>query len=156
MKSIPLLVILVLMVGCGGPTKRCLVSPLSGTLVADGKPVEGAKVTRSYHSHWYNKHVEDVVRTDVKGYFEFKGAWKQAVVDVPHQPVIEQVVVVEYNGTNRTVMNLTKLNYESFGELKAVQFEDPAHGKDRLSEKEGKLYLKFDLNLEKVPIGKPR
>ena len=127
MKPIPLLVILVLMVGCGG--RRCLVSPLSGTLVADGKPVEGAKVTRRYHSHWYNKHVEDVVRTDAKGYFEFNDVWKRAPVNVPHQPVIEQVVVVEYNGTKHTVMNLTKLNYERFGELTAVQFEDPTHGK---------------------------
>src|SRR4029453_17070744 len=98
MKSIPLLIILVLMVGCGGPTKRCLVSPLSGTLVADGKPVEGAKVTRRYHSHWYNKHVEDVVRTDAKGYFEFKDAWKRAPVNVPHQPVIEKGGVVKQRG----------------------------------------------------------
>lgn len=144
--------VLVLFVGCGGPTTRCLVSPLSGTIVADGKPVEGAKVTRKYHSHWYNKEVEEVVHTNGEGFFEFKGAWKKALIDVVHQPVIQQLVIVEHNGTNCTVFDVPKLNYDVFGELKAVSQQD----KTRLSKQSGKLYFKYDLDLDKLPIGRPR
>src|SRR5437899_2930988 len=147
MKTLPLLVILVLFVGCGGPTSHCLVSPLSGTLVANGKPVAGAKVTRRYHSHWYKDQVEEVVRTDAKGYFEFKGAWKKAVVEVLHQPVIEEQVIVEHNSTNYTVLDVTKMNYDSFGELSDVSQQD----KSRLSKQDGRLYFKYDLDLDKVP-----
>jgi Domain of unknown function (DUF6795) len=150
MKTLPLLTILVLLVGCGGPTKRCLVSPLSGTLVANGKPVEGAKVTRKYHSHWYKNQVEEVVRTDAKGQFEFEGAWKRAAVDVLHQPVVEEQVIVERDGTNCTVLDVTKMNYDDFGELQDVSQKD----KSRLSKQEGRLCFKFDLDLDKVPIGR--
>lgn len=154
MKSILLFIFVLLLIGCGRPANRCLVSPLSGTLEANGKPVVGAKVTRRYHSHWYKDQVEDVVQTDAKGYFEFKGAWKKAVVDVLHQPVIEEQVIVEYSGTNYSVMEVTKMNYDSFGEMWAVQNQDPERGKDRLTKKDDKLYLKFDLVTEKVPIGR--
>jgi len=120
----------------------------------DGKPVEGAKVTRKYYSHWYKEHVETVTHTDTNGYFEFGGAWKHAIVGVLHQPVIEEEVVVEYNNTNHTVFEVAKMDYESFGELSAVQNRDREHGKDRLIKKDGKLFLKFDLDSDKVPIGR--
>lgn len=154
MKSLPLIVVVLLMAGCGGPVKRCLVSPLSGTIVTNGTPVAGATVTRKYHSDWYNKDVVTVTHTDDKGSFSFDGAWKKAAVDVLHQPVIHEEVIVEYNGTNQTVMDLTKMDYDSFGEVWAAGMQDPEHGKERLIKKDGKLYFKFDLSLEKVPIGR--
>lgn len=155
MKSILLLPFL-LLIGCGGPTKRCLVSPLSGKIVANGVPVEGAKVTRKYYSNWYADRVETVTVTDDKGHFAFEGAWKKALMNVPHQAVVHVEVIVENKGTNRTVLDLTKLSYANFGELQTVQDQDPERGKDRLKERDGKLYLEYDLELDKLPIGKPR
>lgn len=153
-KSLPYLIVLMLMIGCGDAKNRCLVSPLSGALVASGKPVDGAKVTRRYHSHWYNQQIEEVVRTDAKGYFVFPGAWKKAVINLPHQPVIQVTVVVEYHGTNRTVLDVGKMNYDALGELWTIQHLDPEREKDRLSKQDGRLHLKFDLDLDKVPIGR--
>ena len=152
MKFVPLFIVLLLIVGCGGPVKRCLVSPLAGTVSVDGKPVAGAKVTRKYYSHWYNEHVETVTHTDAKGYFEFAGVWKSAAVDVMHQPVIEEQVVVEHNSTNYTVLDVTKMNYDSFGELSDI----PDHDKAHLSKQDGKLCLKYDLDVDRVPIGQSR
>jgi hypothetical protein len=154
MKSIPFLFVLLPMIGCGGPAKRCLVSPLSGTIVANGKPVDGATVTRNYHSHWYKEDVETVTHTDANGNFEFDGAWKNAAVDVLHQPVVEEQIVVEHKGKTYTVFVVTKMNYECFGELSARGLRDPKDGKDRLSKQNEKLYLKYDLESDKIPIGR--
>ncbi len=152
MKALSLFFSLVLLVGCGGPTSRCLVSPLSGTLVANGKPVEGVKVTRRYHSHWYKDKVEEVAHTDDKGYFAFKGVWKRALIDVLHQPVVEEQLIVEHNQTNCVVLNLAKLNYDTFGELTSASEQD----KRRLTKQDGTLYFKYDLDLDKAPLGAPQ
>jgi hypothetical protein len=96
-----------------------------------------------------------VTHTDARGHFEFEGAWKRAVVDLLHQPVVHEEVFVEYNSTNHAVLDVTKMDYDSFGELYAVHLHDPSR-EDRLSKKNEKLYLKFDLDSDKAPIGRPR
>lgn len=152
MRFIPLFIVVLLMVGCGGPAKLCLVSPLSGTIITKGAPVEGAKVTLKYS---YKKEiVETVAYTDAKGYFQFEGVWKKVMVQIAHQPVIEQKVVVEHSGNSHTVLDVTKMDYDGFGEMWEVQYQDPKHGKDRLIKKDGRLYFTFDLGFEKVPIGR--
>ena len=148
MKSIPLFIVMLIVVGCSGPTKRCLVSPLSGTIVTNGMPVEGATVTRSYYSHWYDKQVVTVTQTDANGDFKFDGVWKKVLVGALHQPVIEEEMIVELNGKKYKVFNVIKMDYDTLSEISL--------DKKRLSQKAGKLYFKFDLDLEKSPIGRPQ
>jgi hypothetical protein len=154
MKQIPLFAALLLIVGCGPPVKRCLVSPLWGRIVSNGVPVVGATVTRKYYSHWYKEQVENVTHTDAGGYFDFDGAWKKAIADLLHQPVIEEKIVIESQGKVYTVLDVTKMDYDKFGELEHVQSEKAAPGKERLLNQDGKLYLRFDLALNNVPIGR--
>lgn len=151
---LPLVLIAVMITGCGGAKKRCLVSPMTGTLLANGKPVADAKVSLKHHSHWYAERVEEFAHTDANGRFEFKGAWKKALINVPHQPVIRIEVTAEYHGTNRLVLEIGKLNYELLGELTTLRQTDPEFEKSRLSSREQKLHLTFDLDRDQAPIGR--
>ncbi len=99
------------------PDVRWLASPLRGVVTLRGAPVANAKVTRSYHSHWYNERVENSAVTGVNGTFEFKGAWKVTAASFLHQPIIKIAVVVEHAGESFDVLSTTKMNYERFGEL---------------------------------------
>jgi hypothetical protein len=144
--------------GCG-PQNRCLVSPLTGTVIANGKPVIGATVTRRFHSLYYEKQVEAATKTDAQGLFAFAGVWKWAPINILHQPVIEEEVTIEYNGKAYTALKCTKMDYKNLGEFDAVQFDamrdrDPSLAKPRLSKQEGKLYLKCDL--DSLPFRKPQ
>ena len=96
-----------------------------------------------------------MAHTDADGYFEIAGVWKTAPVDILHQPVIEEKVFVGYKGTNYTVLDLTKMDYAKLGELPGVP-GDSDHDKNRLIAQDGILYFKFDLEMEKVPIGRWR
>ena len=153
MPFVALIIIVVLLLAGCGPTKRCLVSPLSGTVVAHGKPVAGAKVTRKYYSDWYKDQVETVIRTDTNGFFEFQGAWKTALVNILHQPVIQEEVVVEYDGTNYPAWNVTKMDYELLGELSDTQLRTLNGDMDRFGKQGGKLYLRIDVDLKKARAG---
>jgi hypothetical protein len=142
--------------GCGGPTKRCLVSALSGTILANGTPVHGATVTRRYYSHWYNNHVESTTHTDTAGNFTFDAVWKSAVADIMHEPVVEEEVVVERDGKTYIILNINKRNYDLLGELDAVRFATEGPDKDRFTKQDGTLCLKYVLDADNDPIGKQR
>lgn len=149
MKLLALLALVLSLCGCAPlPERRCLASPMSGTVIAHGHMVVGATVTRKYYSPWYNRHVETTTHTDGRGEFKFKGAWKFSLILFAHQPVIQQEVIVTNEGRAQVVLKLTKMDYDRFGELWALEHPGGSVVRGRLSTKDGQLFLSCDLDAE--------
>jgi hypothetical protein len=78
-----------------------LFSPVQGVVVRAGKPVESAKVTRRYLWHWKDKEGKDQVVTDRDGGFAFAEVTASSFLGglLPHQPLIDQEIVISHDGT---------------------------------------------------------
>ena len=91
-----------------------LFSAVEGTVVLDGKPVSGASVTRRYLWHWKDKKESARVTTGANGTFSFAevtgssflGGW------LPHQPLVEQEILIAHEGKEYKAWVHAKGDYE--------------------------------------------
>jgi len=83
-----------------GMLKVCLFSPVKGIVVYKGQPVVGAVIERSYHWNWKDQKGGDQTVTDQNGEFSLPAiyAYLGHMKFVPHQPVIEQSILIQHEG----------------------------------------------------------
>lgn len=99
--------------------KYVLFSPVSGKLVAAGKPLAGVTVKRWYKGGYSSKEATDITQTDPNGQFSFPVATFSSLMAgiVPHEPVVTQRVFVVVDGQDVQVYGMVKHNYELNGEF---------------------------------------
>lgn len=93
---------------------------ITGIVTINGEPVPGAKVIFNANSHWFGRWDEQTIITDEKGFFVIPEWTKFTSVVLPHQPVIEQVLTIEYKNHKYDGWQYTRMIYSDLG--------DPADG----------------------------
>jgi len=80
--------------------KVVLWSPMRGRVLIDGVPAAGAVLAREFNWHWGNKQGGDRVVADGAGEFSFPALFGRMLLGqvLPHEPVIEQVMTIDYGG----------------------------------------------------------
>jgi hypothetical protein len=103
-----------------GMFKVCLFSPVKGKVVLKGQPVVGAVIERSYDWAWKNQKGRDETTTDQNGEFSLPAIYGTMVLGsvLPHEPVIEQDIMINHEGTSYKAWHCYKREYEEFGELR--------------------------------------
>jgi hypothetical protein len=98
--------------------RMVLFSAISGTLVKDGKPVAGAKITREANFHG-SKHSDSTV-TDKDGNFSFETMKTFTLLYqvLPSEPVVIQRVFVRAGDKSYEIWSYAKFGYEDNSELK--------------------------------------
>jgi len=102
-----------------GMFKVCLFSPVKGKVVLKGQPVVGAVIKRSYDWAWKNQKGHDETTTDQNGEFSLPAIYGTMVLGsvLPHEPVIEQTINIQYQGKTYEMWYTRKHNYSENGEL---------------------------------------
>ena len=102
-----------------------LFSPVSGVVTKDGQPVAGAEVEQHYVWHWKDQSASTTVTTDGEGRFSFPQVTGSSFLGglMPHEPVVEQRIVIRYEGREYLAWKHAKHSYEAGGELGGVPLE---------------------------------
>lgn len=93
---------------------------ITGRVTINGEPIPGAKLIFNANSHWYGRWDEQAIIADDKGFFAIPEWSKFSSVVLPHQPVIEQVLTIEYKNQKYDGWQYTRMIYSESG--------DPADG----------------------------
>ena len=80
--------------------KMVLWSAMKGRVLMNGQPAAGAVLVRNYSWHWKNEKGSDRTTANANGDFSFPAIEGSSLLGglLPHQPVVEQVMKVEYQG----------------------------------------------------------
>jgi len=80
--------------------KMVLWSAMKGRVLMNGQPAAGAVIVRDYSWHWKNEKGGDRTTTNANGEFALPAIEGSSLLGglLPHQPVIEQVMKIEYQG----------------------------------------------------------
>lgn len=99
--------------------KVSLFSEVEGVVLHNGQPVTGASVERSYRWHWGDKQGTDNTTSDSDGTFKFPEITERSFTAsiVPHEPVIEQKIMITVDGNSFKGWVYAKHNYDAQGEL---------------------------------------
>ncbi|MGE8217989.1 Nickel uptake substrate-specific transmembrane region [compost metagenome] len=96
-----------------------LFSEVHGTVLLDGKPVQGVEVEQDYHWRWGGQKRTTTVTTDAQGRFHFAEvtgrSWTAGLL--PHEPVIVQRITLRYQGKEHKGWFMAKHNYDRLGEV---------------------------------------
>ncbi|WP_369941003.1 DUF6795 domain-containing protein [Xanthomonas medicagonis] len=97
-----------------------LFSEVEGTVLLDGKPVQGVEIEQAYHWHWKDRQGTKNAKTDMLGRFHLPAVTDTSLTAslMPHEPVIGQRITLRYQGREHKGWVFTKHNYEASGEVK--------------------------------------
>lgn len=99
--------------------KMCLFSAVRGVVLDHGKPVEGARIERSYKWMWNNKMGSDEVVTDAAGKFSLPAIWGSSLLGslLPHEPYVRQTILIHRGEVTYKAWMFNKGEYRENGEL---------------------------------------
>ncbi len=99
--------------------RMCLFSAVRGVVLDHGQPVPGARVERSWKWRWKGTAGGDSAISDVTGSFNFPAVWGTSLPGLllPHEPFVEQTILVRAGGHTCTGWMLDKRNYDENGEI---------------------------------------
>lgn len=103
-----------------------LFSDVQGTVLNNGKPVQGAElIQETVWSDNKNDVPQKQTQTDAQGRFHFPEVERSAgaIRMVPHQPVILQKIIIHYQGVEYMAWRHTKNSYEANSELDGKPLE---------------------------------
>ncbi|HEX7690446.1 MAG TPA: DUF6795 domain-containing protein [Burkholderiaceae bacterium] len=94
--------------------KVVIWSAMKGRVLMNGQPVVGAVLTREYFWHWPNQKGSDRAKTNAAGEFSFPAIERRMILGMvlPHEPVIEQEMTIEHNGSSYQAWAHFKRDYE--------------------------------------------
>lgn len=97
---------------------KVLFSPVRGVVLRGGVPVVGATVERSYRWVLRDTRGSDTAVTGADGTFRFDvvtgGGFLSAIM--PHEPIIEQKIIISHGGTAFEAWAYSKRDYVENGE----------------------------------------
>ncbi|WP_188688555.1 DUF6795 domain-containing protein [Bowmanella pacifica] len=99
--------------------KKCMFSAVEGTVLSDGKPVEGVKVKRRYLWGAAEEEKIDYTTTNSAGRFSFPALYSSSlsVSLLPlHEAGVNQYIIFEYDNKEFDGWSFRKRNYELGGE----------------------------------------
>ena len=119
--------------------RMCLFSPVNGVVLFNGEPVAGAALTRSWFWHWKDRRGEDVTHTDAAGRFSFPAVYGSSLLGgiLPHEPVIEQKIIIDHAGDSYRAWVYTKGLYSENGERNGMPIRLTCRLESEPSRKEG-------------------
>lgn len=99
--------------------KMCLFSAVRGVVLDHGKPVEGARIEQRFEWDWNGSKGGNEVSTDFQGAFFLPAIWGKSLLGslLPHEPVVEQTIIIHAGGNSFNAWMLDKRNYRENGEL---------------------------------------
>lgn len=98
---------------------KCLFSEVQGVVLNGGKPVSGARLERTWFWHWKDQRGADATTTGSDGSFSFPAVFGSSLTSafLPHEPVIEQKILIRHGDQTYRVWVFAKGEYEENGEL---------------------------------------
>lgn len=110
----------VLMVGLQGTAmaKMVMWSSMKGRVLMNGKPAEGAVLKRDFFWHWKSENGSDQTTTNAAGEFSFPAIERSSFMGglLPHEPVVEQTMTIQYSGKTYKAWGLFKHSYDNNAE----------------------------------------
>ncbi|MFG6489651.1 DUF6795 domain-containing protein [Roseateles sp. BYS78W] len=92
--------------------KMVLWSAMKGRVLLKGQPAAGAVLVRNYSWHWKNEKGSDRTVANAAGEFSFPAIEGRSLLGfLPHEPVIEQVMTIEYQGKSYDAWAYFKRDY---------------------------------------------
>jgi hypothetical protein len=94
--------------------KVVIWSAMKGRVLMDGQPVVGATLRREYFWHWPSQKGSDCTTTDADGRFVLPAIERRMILGMllPHEPVIEQEMAIEYNGKSYAAWAYFRRDYD--------------------------------------------
>ena len=85
-----------------------LFSEVEGTVLLDGKPVQGVEIEQEYHWHWKNEHRTNTTQSDAQGRFKLPAVTAKSMTAgfMPHEPVTGQRITLRYQGKEHKGLSL--------------------------------------------------
>lgn len=105
-------------------SKFCIFSEVKGVVLDRGKPLAGATIERHYAWSWRKEKGTDSVETDAQGHFFMPAIFRSSFLGkiLPHQPFIEQTLIIKHNDREYVAWTFDKLDYEENSELNGKLF----------------------------------
>jgi hypothetical protein len=92
--------------------KMVLWSAMKGRVLLNGQPAAGAVLVRNYSWHWKNEKGSDQTVANAAGEFSFPAIEGRALLGfLPHEPVIKQIMTIEYQGKSYDAWAYYKHDY---------------------------------------------
>ena len=98
--------------------KMVIWSAMKGRVMMNNKPAAGAILSRNFFWHWKSERGSDQATTNAAGEFSFPAILRGSLLGslLPHEPVIEQEMTIQYEGKTYKAWGLFKHTYDDNGE----------------------------------------
>lgn len=96
-----------------------LFCEVGGTVLADGRPLAGAEVERSWFWGFKEQRGRETVTTDAQGRFRFAEHSESSLLGglLPHEALVTQKIVIRHDGREYEAWMNTRRDYERNSEL---------------------------------------
>lgn len=96
-----------------------IFSAVQGQVMSGGQPVAGASVERSWRWTWKKENGTETATTSDDGSFAFPAVARRSLFGglIPHEPFVEQTILIRHRGQTYKAWMLDKRDYENNGEL---------------------------------------
>ena len=100
--------------------KMVMWSEMKGRVLMNGKPASGAVLTRNFFWQWKSEKGSDQATANAAGEFSFPTIERSSFVGglLPHEPVVEQTMTIQFEGKSYKAWGLFKHSYELNAENK--------------------------------------
>ena len=107
----------VVLLGCLQGTamaKMVMWSEMKGRVLMNGRPASGAVLTRNFFWQWKSEKGSDQATANAAGEFSFPTIERSSFVGglLPHEPVVEQTMTIQFEGKSYKAWGLFKHSYE--------------------------------------------
>ena len=100
--------------------KMVIWSAMKGRVLLNGQPAAGAVLTREFFWHLKSEKGSDETTADAAGEFSFPTIERSSFMGslLPHEPVVEQVMTIRFEGKSYKAWGLFKHSYDLDAENK--------------------------------------
>ena len=109
--------------------KMVIWSAMKGRVLMNGQPAAGAVLKRNFFWHWKSENGSDETKANAAGEFSFPVIERSSFMGglLPHEPVIEQAIVIEYQSKSYKAWGYFKHDYDYNGENRGRPIDVTCH-----------------------------